>query len=46
MATVKFARFNFMGKTGGITIEIIRNLAGVTKLDREWYQSVRDKLGV
>ena len=43
---LKFARFNFMGKTGGITIEILRNLVGITKLDRERNQSVREKLGV
>jgi len=35
-----------MGKTGGITIEILRNLVGITKLDRERNQSVREKLGV
>jgi len=46
METAKFARFNFMGKTGRITNEILRHLLGISKLDQESNQSVRDKLGV
>jgi hypothetical protein len=46
MEAVKFARFDFIWKTGGIANEILRHLLGVTKLDRVGNQSVGDKLGV
>ena len=46
MEAAKFARFNFVGKTGGTTNEILRHLLGITKLDRVRNQSVRHKRGV
>jgi hypothetical protein len=46
METVKFVRFNFTGKTGGITNEILRLQLRITKLVGERNQSVRNKLGV
>lgn len=40
--TVKFSHFKFTGKTGSITSEILRHLLGISQLDREMNQSVRN----